>query len=32
MADVAFVVATGAFFALALGYVLACERLRQRRG
>jgi hypothetical protein len=32
MADVVFVVATCAFFALALGYVLACERLRQGRG
>lgn len=29
MADVVFVVATCAFFALALGYVLACERLLQ---
>jgi hypothetical protein len=28
MADVVFVVATCAFFALALGYVLASERLR----
>lgn len=32
MADVVFVVAASAFFALALGYVLACERLRQGGG